>query len=189
MANVLFKRVEDSTQLDNIPVVDGSFYVTGDGKSFIDYNGERLPVGGTPDTEMSDRSRNTVENKVIKEYVDNSIISRKVIYENLQGTDLDLVCSETISNFDYLQFDFMHQDYHSSMIVPIIDNNVQIYSIGIPSGNTTMQLLVQRYTINGNTLQYVIEGMANINNKTISWQSFDTNLTTLKVKRVIGIKK
>ena len=70
MANVLFKRVEDSTQLDNIPVVDGSFYVTGDGKSFIDYDGERLPVGGTPDTEMSDRSTNAVENKVIKQYVD-----------------------------------------------------------------------------------------------------------------------
>jgi hypothetical protein len=74
MANVLFKRVEDSTQLDNIPVVDGSFYVTGDGKSFIDYGGERLPVGGTPDTEMSDRSRNTVENNVIKQYVDDKVL-------------------------------------------------------------------------------------------------------------------
>lgn len=82
MANVLFKRVEDSTQLDNVPVVDGSFYVTGDGKSFIDYNGERLPVGGTPDTEMSDRSRNTVENNVIKQYVDNSIIPRKILWTN-----------------------------------------------------------------------------------------------------------
>ena len=70
MANVLFKRVEDSTQLDNIPVVDGSFYVTGDGKTFIDYGEERLPVGGTPDTEMSDRSTNAVENNVIKQYVD-----------------------------------------------------------------------------------------------------------------------
>ena len=44
--NVLFKRVEDSTQLDNIPVVDGSFYVTGDGKIFIDYGEERIPVSG-----------------------------------------------------------------------------------------------------------------------------------------------
>lgn len=70
MANVLFKRVEDSTQLDNIPVVDGSFYVTVDGKIFIDYGNKRLPVGGTPDTKMSDISRNTVENKVIKQYVD-----------------------------------------------------------------------------------------------------------------------
>lgn len=73
--------------------------------------------------------------------------------------------------------------------MPIIDNKIQITSIGIPSGNTTMQLIVQRYTINGNTLQYDIEGMANILNKTISWQSFDTDLTTLKVKRILGIKK
>lgn len=120
-------------------------------------------------------------------YVNN--IAGKVIYENLEGDDLNLVCSETINNFDYLQFDFLHQDYHMSCIVPIIDNKIQITSIGIPSGNTTMQLLVQRYTINGNTLQYDIEGMANITNQAISWQSFDTNLTTLKVKRILGIKK
>ena len=111
------------------------------------------------------------------------------IYNNPTGDDLNLVCSETISNFDYLQFDFLHQGYHMSCIVPIIDNKVQITSIGIPSGNVTMQLLVQRYTINGNTLQYDIEGMTNISNRAISWQSFDTNLATLLVKKVIGIKR
>ena len=86
MANVLFKRVEDSTQLDNVPVVDGSFYVTGDGKSFIDYGEERLPVGGTPDDEMSDRSANAVENKVIKQYVDESVISRQIFWTNPNPT-------------------------------------------------------------------------------------------------------
>ena len=116
-------------------------------------------------------------------------LAGKVIYEDMQGEDLNLICSETISNFDYLQFDFLHQGYHMSCIVPIIDNKVQITSIGIPSGNTTLQLLVQRYTINGNTLQYDIEGMANITNQAISWQSFDTDLTTLKVKRILGIKR
>lgn len=132
---------------------------------------------------------NEIKSVVNSNGTDLSNLQGTVIYTNPSGTDLNLVCSETISNFDYLQFDFMHQDYHSSMIVPIIDSNVQIYSIGIPAGNTTMQLLVQRYTINGNTLQYVIEGMANINNKTISWQSFDTNLATLKVKKVIGFSR
>lgn len=116
-------------------------------------------------------------------------LAGKVIYENLEGDDLNLVCSEAINNFDYLQFDFLHQDYHMSCIAPIIDNKIQITSIGIPSGNTTMQLLVQRYTINGSTLQYDIEGMANITNQAISWQSFDTDLTTLKVKRILGIKR
>ena len=132
---------------------------------------------------------NEIKSVVNSNETDLSNLQGTVIYTNPSGTDLNLVCSETISNFDYLQFDFMHQDYHSSMIVPIIDSNVQIYSIGIPAGNTTMQLLVQRYTINENTLQYDIEGMANINNKTISWQSFDTNLATLKVKKIIGFSR
>jgi hypothetical protein len=73
MANVVFNRIEDSTLLDNIPVIDGSFYVTGDGKTFIDYDEERLPVGGTPDTAMSDRSGNAVENRVVKGYIDNAV--------------------------------------------------------------------------------------------------------------------
>lgn len=101
MANVLFNRVEDSTQLDNIPVVDGSLYVTGDGKTFIDYGEERLPVGGTPDTEMSDRSTNAVENKIIKQYVDNSIISRKILWANPNPTADFSPQNITLSSDDY----------------------------------------------------------------------------------------
>lgn len=113
MANVLFKRVEDSTQLDNIPVVDGSFYVTGDGKSFIDYGEERLPVGGTPDTEMSDRSRNTVENNVIKQYVDDSIISRKILWTNPNPNADFLAQSIVLSDSDYDMLEFF---YRSDMV-------------------------------------------------------------------------
>ena len=71
MAKVNFKRIENSENIDTIDVVDGNFIITGDGKSYIDYGTDRIPTSGTPDTEMSDTSRNTVENKVIKEYVDN----------------------------------------------------------------------------------------------------------------------
>lgn len=71
MAKVNFKRIENSENIDTIDVVDGNFIITGDGKSYIDYGTDRIPTAGTPDTEMSDTSRNTVENKVIKEYVDN----------------------------------------------------------------------------------------------------------------------
>lgn len=78
MANVLFKRLEDSSELDNMPVIDGSLYITKDGKTFIDYDEDRIPVGGTPDTEMSDRSGNAVENNVIKQYVDDSIGSMHI---------------------------------------------------------------------------------------------------------------
>lgn len=112
----------------------------------------------------------------------------RVIYESPTGEDLDLICSENPSNYDYLQFDFLHQNYHSSAIAPIIDNKIQISSVGVPTGNTTVQTIVQRYTINGTTLEYDGEGMVNFENKNISWQSYDTDLTSLKVKRIIGFK-
>ena len=70
MAKVNFKRIEDSSLIDNYDIEDGSFWVTGDGKTYIDYGTERIAIAGTPDTQMSDVSRNTVENNVIKSYVD-----------------------------------------------------------------------------------------------------------------------
>lgn len=71
MAKVRFKRINTASQIDNVPIQDGSFIVTGDGKSYIDYGLNRVPTNGTLDSEMSDDSLNGVENKVIKEYVDN----------------------------------------------------------------------------------------------------------------------
>lgn len=70
MAKVQFKRVENVDDLDSIPVEDGNFVVTGDGKTYVDYGNERKGIGGTPDNEMSDFSTNSVENKVIKKYID-----------------------------------------------------------------------------------------------------------------------
>ena len=73
MAKVNFKRIQNSSQIDNLPVEDGAFIVTGDGKSYVDYGNDRIPTNGTLDTEISDTSRNAVENKVIKEYVDDTV--------------------------------------------------------------------------------------------------------------------
>ena len=121
-------------------------------------------------------------------YVNN--IAGKIIYENLQGTDLNLVCTDTISDFDYLQFDYEHQSSHATVLVPIIDNKVQIRSIGIPGNNNTMQFIIQKYTINNKTLELDIEGMVNISNNTITYQSFTFgNQATIRVKKIIGIKK
>jgi hypothetical protein len=85
MAKVSFKRIEDSGNIDNVEVEDGSFIVTGDGKTYIDYGDSRIAIGGTPDSEMSDISRNTVENKVIKEYVDNLSESKTDKYNLITG--------------------------------------------------------------------------------------------------------
>lgn len=73
MAKVKFKRIQDSSDIQNVNIEDGSFIITGDGKSYIDYGNERVPTNGTPDTEMSDISHNSVENKVVKKYVDDNI--------------------------------------------------------------------------------------------------------------------
>lgn len=73
MAKVNFKRVQSVNDLSNLDIVDGNLIVTSDGNLFIDYNNQRIAVGGTPDIEMSDTSINPVQNKVVKEYVDNFI--------------------------------------------------------------------------------------------------------------------
>lgn len=70
MAKVNFIRRKTNEEVDDIPIADGNFIVTGEGKAFVDYDNERHGLGGTPDTEMNDNSTNTVENKVIKKYVD-----------------------------------------------------------------------------------------------------------------------
>lgn len=78
MAKINFKRCETISDLSNIDIVDGNFIVTGDGKTYIDYGNERKGIGGTPDLDMDDTSANTVQNSVIKRYVDN-IIPKGVI--------------------------------------------------------------------------------------------------------------
>ena len=75
MAKVDFRRVATNAEVENIDIVDGQFIVSGEGKSFVDFGNERKSIAGTPDTEMSDVSTNSVENKVVKEYIDNKSIS------------------------------------------------------------------------------------------------------------------
>ncbi len=124
------------------------------------------------------------ENKIA---IDN--LNGEIIYENSLGDDINLICSKPINDYDYLRFDFQHQKYHSSIDVPIIKNNVQIFSTGVPDEGATVQLIVQRYTINGNKLQYDGQGMVNFSNRTISWQSYDTNQTAMKIFKIVGIKR
>lgn len=73
MAKVNFKRINDSTLIDNIEISDGNLIVTKDGGLYVDYENERVPIGGTPDDEMNSDSTNAVKNKVVKEYIDTKI--------------------------------------------------------------------------------------------------------------------
>jgi hypothetical protein len=73
MAKVKFKRFLSDSDLNNVSIEDGSFIVTKDGTSYVDYVDERVAFGTTPDTEMSDESIHTVQNRVIKSYVDDEV--------------------------------------------------------------------------------------------------------------------
>lgn len=108
MAWTRFKRIEDSANIDSIDVEDGAFIVTKDGKSYVDFDDDRVPIAGTPDNEMSDTSRNTVENKVIKEYVDTELnlyeTKGKIIWTNpnpsINFPAQTITLDESLDNYD-----------------------------------------------------------------------------------------
>ena len=79
MADVKFKRILNSSQINTIPFSDGNFIITKDGKQYIDYDSDRVLFGIATDTAMDDDSTNAVENRIIKQYVDN-------LYRKLAGT-------------------------------------------------------------------------------------------------------
>lgn len=85
MPKVEFKRVETDEEVENINIKDGQLIYTGTGKTYMDYGNQRIPTGSggssvEVDTEMSDTSENAVQNKVIKEYVDNQTLTFSDIY-------------------------------------------------------------------------------------------------------------
>ena len=156
-------------------------------QAYVTINGEKYyvtPAQYAYGTSLSAFHLNKSEFETIKR------LSGTVIYENESGTNINLVCSEDINNFDYLLFDFSHQGSHGSALVPIIDDKVQINSIGITSSNNVMQIIVQKYTIDGNTLNLNVEGMTNFSNTSVSYQSFILGAqATIKVKKITGFKR
>ena len=128
MAKVTFKRVETNAEVNNIPILDGQLIYTGEGKTYIDYETQRVPINGTPDSAMSDSSTNPVENNVIKEYVDTNISTLDskihngtILWTNQNPTSsLGFVQQNiTLANdsYDILIWLFLRQ-YDQSIFVP-----------------------------------------------------------------------
>lgn len=137
MAKVNFKRIENSENINTIDINDGNFIVTGDGKSYIDYGTDRIPTSGTPDTEMSDTSRNTVENKVIKGYVDTISSSHEpfLLWRNPNRNAPFSVQTITLSTDDYDYLEVYYFDWSSSSTEGLWDLQCQ----RVPKGyNTTL---------------------------------------------------
>lgn len=98
MANVKFIRKETKEQINNLDIVDGQFIVCGDGSVYVDYGTERKGLGGTPDTAMSDNSTNSVQNKVIKEYVDTKTQEAKEYVDTKTKLNYIIATSTTASS-------------------------------------------------------------------------------------------
>ncbi len=148
MSKVNFKRIRNIDDLTNIDIYDGNLIVSGDGKLFVDYENSRVAVGGTPDTEMSDTSNNSIENKVVKTYIDNSLIALKecipqkwkyVVEEDTDSIDFNVVLEEGES----LKIKTIQKGtYDANRILYLLPNNLtgSGYSIRtISSGTATAQ--------------------------------------------------
>lgn len=97
MTKVNFRRYNTKTEALTKDIIDGSFIVTKDGANYVDFGEERVPIGGTPDTEMSDTSENSVQNKVIKSYVDNQKVNVKTTKTE---SDIDTYSCNYVNKFD-----------------------------------------------------------------------------------------
>lgn len=108
MAEVIYTRKETDEEVNNIAVQDGQLIYTKDGHVFMDFGVNRIPMQNTPDDEVSNTSTNSVQNKVIKEYVDNSIsvIDNKIhngtiLWENPDDTISFSSQTITLNSDDY----------------------------------------------------------------------------------------
>ena len=151
MAKVDFRRVTTNAEVENIDIKDGQFIVTGEGKTFVDYGNERIPICGTPDTQMSDTSTNSVENKIIKEYVDSQI-------ENLQTINT--------TSISFISTYVKNIENNSYKIGKLVNLNIQIqpqtitmgtsfYKMltGLPKPLSSFEFFTNEYTSSGNIAQ------------------------------------
>lgn len=160
MAWTKFKRIEDSSGIDNIDFEDGAFIVTKDGKSYVDFDDERVPIAGTPDNEMSDTSRNTVENKVIKEYVDTELnsyeLKGKIIWTNSNPTSnfnpQTITLDESLGNYDMYEILFLQGTTNSRIMtsgkIPVGHGTILDYITVYPKFRST------NATVSGNTITF-----------------------------------
>ena len=174
MAKVTYKRVETNAQVDGIPVLDGQLIYSKQGKTYMDYGTERVPINGTTDTEMSGSSTNPVENWVIKDYVDNRILTLAnnihngtILWENLDPSVTFGEQSVTLSsdNYDILLILFRRTASQNILTPPIF----MLKGMGgLPMGVSPSGIIMRRGItyVNGTTLQFGTgtEGVDTTNN-------------------------
>ena len=143
MAEVKFKRIESSSNINSIPIIDGQIIYTKDGKTYMDYETTRVVVNGTPETTMSDTSTNAVANSTVKSYVDtninnvmNNIHNGVVLYNNTSGATGNITFDGDYEDYDYL---VVTDELGTGILVPSVRNSIII------SCTSYSDLLYQEY--------------------------------------------
>lgn len=76
MGKVKYERIQNSSNINDIPIEDGQIIYTKDGKTYLDYDNDRIVINGTPDSEMSDISTNAIANNTVKDYIDTNDLKK-----------------------------------------------------------------------------------------------------------------
>lgn len=192
MAKVRFKRINTASQIDNVPIQDGSFIVTGDGKSYIDYGLNRVPTNGTLDSEMSDDSLNGVENKVIKTYVDNAkqeaINYSKpiVLWENSSPTSSFSSQSISLSSSDYNYIEIYYYDWVTSSrrdikcVKALKGYNINLDAV-FQSTTESMMYLASRRVIYTDATHLSVTNVKGLNSQQLTVESINEICVPVKI--------
>lgn len=158
MAEVKFKRIENSSDINNISIVDGQIIYTKDGKTYIDYENQRVVINGTPETVMSDTSTNAVANSTVKNYVDsnintlnNKIHNGTILWTNTNPTGEFSAQNITLNSTNYDVYEIYYKVTASSNDVRC---SKSIKGFGTQMIMSTDQNPIRRFAqyVNANTL-------------------------------------
>jgi len=183
MAKVQFKRYETDLEAQESDVIDGQFIVTKEGTSYIDCGEERVAFGGTPDTQMSDTSQNSVQNKVVKEYVDGI-----VLYDNSTGTNDNINLNDSLSNYSKIKvFSKIVMPSYTTNYVnefeAIVGNRISINSARMHSDELWINDCTT-YLLNTQTITKVYESDVRIGEGGAA--AFNKNTTRTLITKVVG---
>lgn len=167
MAKVKFKRFISDSAVENAEIEDGSFIVSKSGTSYVDFGNERIAFGGTSDTQMSDTSVNSVQNKVVKSYVDDvkedvqtaqtdiSNLQGTILYSNSTGTTGTVSLSDTYTNYRYIEVFGKKDNIVSSTKFDTTLNSKASLTISNRNNSTTITIYTNTSTFSGTSATVV----------------------------------
>lgn len=204
MAKVNFKRTLTDTDVSKIPVQDGNFILTGSGTAYMDYEDERIKISGgssssddtpniTVDSALSSESENPVQNKVIKNKLDEVEQTLTTVLNATNNITNNIASAYIVGDTDVSEIVFDNLDmagdgghYHLEMqIVTTTQNDLEIKFNNKDSGYYHMAIAYQSSNSTsgslGTTAQYYE------NNSNISYWMHGATLDFFPAKLTIDL--